>query len=46
MIYCEIPFLWGDADLDTRVTVLGELTAKETVQLGLEDTLGNVLSLL
>merc|ERR1719454_51893 len=42
----DLGALGGDADLDTRVTVLGQFTAEKSVQLGLEDSLGDVLSLL
>lgn len=34
----------GDADLDTRVAVLGQLAREELVELGVEDTVGNKLS--
>ena len=34
----------GDADLDARVALLGELTLEELVQLGIEDTVGDKLS--
>jgi len=34
----------SDADLDARVTLLGQLTLKEFVQLGVEDTIWKVKS--
>ena len=36
----------GDADLDTRVTLLSELTLEELVELGVENTVGDELSAL
>lgn len=34
---------WGDADLHTGVSILGELTSEELVQLCLEDAVSNEL---
>jgi hypothetical protein len=34
----------GDADLDARITLLGELTLEELVQFGVENTVGDELS--
>lgn len=34
----------GDADFDARVSLLGQLTLEELVQLGVEDTIGDELS--
>merc|ERR1719378_507914 len=42
----DLGTLGGDADLDTGVAILGQFAAEESVQLGLEDSLGDVLSLL
>lgn len=36
----------GDADLNTRVTLLSELASEELVQLGVEDTIGDELATL
>jgi hypothetical protein len=36
----------GDADLDARVALLGQLVLEELVQLGIEDTVGDELSAL
>ena len=33
----------GDADLDTRVAILGQLAGEELVELGVEDTVGDEL---
>merc|ERR1712134_229658 len=38
--------LGGNADFDSRVTVLGELFAKESVELGFENSFSDVLALL
>lgn len=37
---------WGDANLDTRVTFLGQLALEELVELGVEDTVGHELAAL
>ncbi len=34
---------WGDADLDSGVSLLGQLTLEELVQLSVEDTIGDEL---
>lgn len=36
----------GDADLYTRVTLLGQLAGEELVQLGIENTVGDELAAL
>lgn len=37
---------WGDADLDSGVSLLSQLALEELVQLGIEDTVGDELSAL
>lgn len=36
----------GDADFDTRITLLGQLAGEELVQLGIENTVGDELATL
>lgn len=42
----DLSALRGDTHLNTRVTILSELTGEELVQLGVEDSVSDELSLL